>query len=70
MEKLAAAYLKDEHIKADVDSWTKDTNTITANMGYAVQMKVQHPELTFTDDYHFEKLSKITGELVILGLSP
>ena len=39
-------------------------------MGYAVQMKVQHPELTFTDDYHFEKLSKITGELVILGLSP
>ena len=70
MEKLAAAYLRDEHIKADVDSWTKDTNTITANMGYAVQMKVQHPELTFTDDYHFEKLSKITGELVILGLSP
>src|SRR5699024_3625804 len=70
MEKLAAAYLKDEHIKADVDSWTKDTNTITANMGYAVQMKAQHPELTFTDDYQFEKLSKITGELVILGLSP
>ena len=45
-------------------------NTITANMGYAVQMKAQHPELTFTDDYQFEKLSKITGELVILGLSP
>ena len=39
-------------------------------MGYAVQMKAQYPELTFTDDYHFEKLSKITGELVILGLSP
>ena len=33
-------------------------------------MKAQYPELTFTDDYHFEKLSKITGELVILGLSP
>ena len=33
-------------------------------------MKVMHPELTFTDDYHFDKLSQIKGELVILGLSP
>lgn len=70
MEKLADAYLKDPRVKSDVDAWTKDKNTITANMGYAVQMKVMHPELTFTDDYHFDKLSQIKGELVILGLSP
>lgn len=70
MEKLADAYLKDQRVRTDVDNWTKAENTITANMGYAVQMKAKHPELTFTDDYHFEKLSQITGELVILGLSP
>lgn len=70
MEKLAAAYQTNQRIRRDVDEWVKDKNKITSNMGYAVQMKVQHPELTFTDDYHFEKLSQITGELVVLGLSP
>lgn len=70
IEKLATAYLIDERVKACVDSWTKETNTITANVGYAVQMKAKYPGLTFTNDYHFEKLSNITGELVILGLSP
>ena len=70
VEKLATAYLKDSHVKADVDSWTKDKNKITTNLGYAVQLKVQNPDLTFTDNYHFEKLSQITGELEILGLSP
>lgn len=70
MEKLADAYLKDLRVRTTIDNWTKAENTITANMGYAVQMKATHPELAFTDDYHFEKLSQITGELVILGLSP
>lgn len=70
IEKLAEAYLKNQRIRNDVNGWTREKNTITANMGYAIQMKVQNPELTFTDNYHFEKLSQITGELEILGLSP
>lgn len=70
VEKLAKAYSSDQRVKKDVDSWCNDKNTVTANMGYAVKLKAKNPELTFTDDYQFDKLSKITGELEILGLSP
>ena len=70
VQKLAAAYLSNPQVKKDVDSWTKDQNTLTANMGYAVQLKVAHPELYFADNYHFDRLQNINGELDILGLSP
>lgn len=70
MEKLAVAYQKEPKVRSDVDSWTKEENTITANMGFAVQLNAKHPELTFTDDYHFDELSEITGDLEVLGLSP
>ena len=53
-----------------VKAWTKNENTLTANMGYAVQLKVKNPDLSFSDDFHFDVLSCITGELEILGLSP
>ena len=68
--KLAAAYATNPSVKNDIDSWIRDENRITSNMGYAVKMKVSNPELVFSDDFHFDKLSAITGELDILGLSP
>ena len=70
VEKLATAYLTDPKIRTDVDAWTKASNTITANMGHAVILKASHPELKFVDNYHFKELSKLNGELNILGLSP
>ena len=68
--KLAAAYTTNPTVKKDVDLWASDNNRITANMGHAVKLKVANPDLTFSDDFHFDELSKITGELEILGLSP
>ena len=68
--KLAAAYATNPSVKNDIDSWIRDENRITSNMGYAVKMKVSNPEHVFSDDFHFDKLSAITGELDILGLSP
>lgn len=44
-------------IKNGIDSWTKNENTITANWGYAVQLKTKHPALTFSSDNHCDKLS-------------
>lgn len=70
MEKLATAYLTDSKIKQDVDSWTHDTNKLTANLGYAIQLKAANPSLVFSDDYHFDKFKSIVGTLEILGLSP
>ncbi len=70
IEKMAAAYTTDPKIRAEVDSWTHEDNIMVSNMGYAIQLKFMHPEWEFSEDYHFDKLTAITGELQILGLSP
>ena len=67
---MANAYLSDENLRREIDNWTNDSNKITANLGYSIQLKAKYPELTFSDNYHFDKLQSITGELSILGLSP
>ena len=69
-EKMALAYNTDSKIKQEVDSWTQDTNTLTANLGYAIQLKASNPSLAFSDNYHFAKFKSIIGTLEILGLSP
>ena len=68
--KLAAAYETNPTVKNDVEQWINDKNKITSNMGHAVKLKVSNPDLIFSDDYHFDELSKLKGELEILGLSP
>ena len=70
VEKMAAAYLSDPNMKREVDSWTKCPNQLTANLGYAIQLKAANQSLAFSDDYHFDKFKSITGTLEILGLSP
>lgn len=70
VEKMALAYLTDSKIKQEVDSWTQATNTLTANLGYATQLKASNPALAFSDNYHFDKFKSIVGTLEILGLSP
>lgn len=70
VEKLAIAYKENETVKKDVDSWLNDTNILVSNMGHAVKLKVEHPEVKFSEDYYFDDLKSITGEIEILGLSP
>lgn len=70
VEKMALAYNTDSKIKQEVDGWTHNTNTLTANLGYAIQLKASNSSLTFTDNYHFDKFKSISGTLEILGLSP
>ena len=70
VEKMALAYLTDSKIKQEVDSWTQATNTLTANLGYAIQLKAANPSLAFSDNYHFDKFKSIVGTLEIIGLSP
>lgn len=43
VEKMAIAYNNDPKIKQDVDSWTLESNKLTANMGYAIQLKAANP---------------------------
>lgn len=42
---------------------------LTANLGYAIQLKAANPSLAFSDDYHFEQFKAIEGKLEILGFS-
>ncbi|MBR6506907.1 MAG: hypothetical protein IKT37_04820 [Clostridia bacterium] len=68
--KLAIAYKTNPTVKNDVEQWINDKNKITSNMGHAVKLKASNPNLIFSDDFHFDELSKMQGELEILGLSP
>ncbi len=70
VEKMALAYNSDPNIRKEIDSWTETSNNLTANLGYAIQLKASNPSLTFSENYHFEKLNSIKGTLEILGLSP
>lgn len=70
IEKMAATYSTNPAIRAQIDAWTSEENILLANTGYAIQLKAAHPELRFSENYHFDELRAITGELEILGLSP
>lgn len=70
VEKMAIAYNNNPKVRSDIDRWTKEENALTANLGYAIQMKAANPHISFVDDYHFDELEALTGTLEILGLSP
>lgn len=70
VEKMAEAYRTDYSIRKEVDKWCDNSNNLTRNLGYVVKIKVEHPELSFSENYHFDKLKNMEGDLVILGLSP
>lgn len=70
VEKMAEAYRTDPKIKEEIDSWTTSSNSLTANLGLAIQIKAQNPYIKFSEDYHFDKLENMDGCIEILGLSP
>lgn len=70
VEKMANAYNSDENIRKEIDSWVDDDNSLTSNLGYSIQLKSKYPELSFSENYHFDKLKEIEGNLDIIGLSP
>ena len=70
IDKFAQAYISDPEVKKQIDSWCYNTNRLLSNMGHAIQLKAAHPELCFSENYHFDKFKAITGELTIIGLSP
>lgn len=67
---MAEAYIADAELKKEIDRWTCEDNPLTANLGYAIQLKATNPSLAFSDDYHFEQFKAMEGALEILGLSP
>lgn len=70
VEKLVAAYAKDEKVKVDIDSWADEENDLVRNMYYAVMCKIKDPQLKFTEYYPFTAFQNIKGVLTFVGLSP
>ncbi len=68
--RMASVYQNDPKIKAEVDSWLTNENSLVCNLGHAIVLKASHPELHFSEQYDFESFEKMSGELDILGLSP
>ena len=70
IKKMAESYTTDQSIQEEVKKWCNNSNKLTRNLGYAIKLKVEHPELSFSENYHFDELKKMEGDLSILGLSP
>lgn len=68
--KMAEGYSNNPNIKREVDNWIKSNNSLTSNLGYAIQLKVKNPQLNFSENYYFDNFKAITGTLEIIGLSP
>lgn len=70
VENMANSYQTIESVKKDVDSWKYVDNQLVVNLGQAIKLKAANPDLCFQEDYSAKEFQEITGELVILGLSP
>lgn len=70
VNKMANAYLSNELVRKDVDSWKNEDNKLIVNLADAIKIKVANSNLRFQEDYSIEEFRNITGTLSILGLSP
>lgn len=70
VEKMATAYVENPIVQQDVDSWDNDRNELVAKMRESILLKIENPDLKFQEPYPIQPLRDMTGELVILGLSP
>lgn len=69
-EKFAIGYVENKDIKNDIDSWENDNNKLVRNMYHAIKLKVEDPQISFKQQYPLNEFKDMSGELVILGLSP
>lgn len=70
VEKMAVAYLENIELQEQVDAWGNEDNQILVNLSEAIRLKVDNPELSFSEYYPVDEFSGISGALDILGLSP
>lgn len=70
VEKMAEAYIEQDSIRKDIESWDKDSNKLVANLANSIKVKVKNPNLRFQEDYAVDEIKSIHGIVEILGLSP
>jgi hypothetical protein len=70
VKKMAEGYISNPDIKKEIDEWINEDNELVSRLGESIKLKVENPELEYTENYPIEKFEGIDGELIILGLSP
>ena len=70
IDHMAKAYNENPSVRADVEGWIASDNPLIINLGYAIRLKAENPELSFSQQYDFDAFREISGELEILGISP
>lgn len=68
--KIASAFEKGENGLRDLEKSGVPLEYLPAPIAKLVQVHLEHPELPFCSDYHFDKLRSLTGEIHIVGMSP
>lgn len=70
MEKMAQAYLHNDDLKAQVDTWQFSDNELVKNLFSSTLLKSADANLKFQEYDAFTSFKDIKDELVIIGLSP
>ncbi len=69
MRKFVDGYNNDPAIRKQIDEMD-ESNVLVKRLKEAVKLKVENPDLEHGEQYPHDRLSRIAGELSILGLSP
>ena len=70
INKMAEAYKRDSESRKTIESWINDDNKLIANLGYAIRLKATNPDVSFTEQYDYDLFKSMSGELIMLGISP
>lgn len=69
VEKFADAYINNKFCDK-IESWKQSNHEILRNFYKAIMLRIETQELIFSEYYPFTNFESISGDLVIIGLSP
>ena len=70
INKMAEAYKQNPESRKTIESWIYDDNKLITNLGYAIRLKATNPDVSFTEQYDYDSFKSVSGELIMLGISP
>ena len=70
VSKIIPDALKNPESRKTIESWIYDDNKLIANLGYAIRLKATNPDVSFTEQYDYDSFKSVSGELIMLGISP
>jgi hypothetical protein len=71
LDKMAQGYQNNNLLlQKAVDEWADDSNELIRKFSESIRLKVENPNLKFSETYPIKEFESIHGNLTVVGLSP